>query len=87
MKFHMISKGKAEDRRVKVSTVQCTIFVPYQCTIFLTTLQLVVAARLRNRIYREQRLKIVVFDTMCYVYVFTPNSNCLQLYFYKTSGK
>ena len=28
MKFHMISKGNAEDRRVKVSTVQCTIFVP-----------------------------------------------------------
>ena len=33
MKFRMISKGNAEDRQVKVSTVQCTIFVPV-CTDF-----------------------------------------------------
>ena len=79
MKFHMISKGNAEYRRGKVSTVLCTIL----CTRvhgFSTTLQRVVAARLRNRIYRERRLKILFFDTMCYVYVCTPNSNCLHLY-------
>ena len=32
---------------------------------FSTTLQRVVAARLRNRIYRERRLNILFFHTMC----------------------
>ena len=71
MKFHTISKGNAE---------VCT-----RVHGFSTTLQRVVAARLRNRIYRERRLNILFFDTMCYVYVCTPNSNCLHLYCYKTS--
>ena len=71
MKFHTISKGNAEDRRVKVNTVQCTIFVPV-CTDFRLscneyngcsfTKSDISGTKIKHFIFRYNMLRLCLYD-------------------------